>query len=143
MRIDGLLRSILVVPKNLQGTVTSRLKVMGGMDISERKIPQDGRANVRVKNGDMDLRMSTIPTIHGEKIVIRLLDKSSQILTPKGLGLEGAELEKFKMLLSYKNGVVLLTGPTGSGKSSTMATMVRLLNKDEVNICLLYTSRCV
>ena len=81
MRIDGLLKTIMSVPKNLQSSVISRLKIMGNMDITERKVPQDGRSNVRIKNSDIDLRMSTIPTINGEKFVIRILDKNSQLLS--------------------------------------------------------------
>ena len=134
MRIDGVMRNVMTVPKELQASVISRLKVMGGMDIAERKVPQDGRANVQVKQKDVDLRMSTLPTIYGEKLVIRLLDKDSQLLDKKALGLEGEELEKFNTLLASQSGVVLIVGPTGSGKSSTMYTMLRELNVPDVNI---------
>ena len=137
MRVDGILRNVLTVPRNLQGSVISRLKVMGGMNASERKIPQDGRANVRVKQSDIDLRISTLPTIFGEKMVIRLLDKSSQILTPQGIGLDAHNLERFQRLMRSSSGVILISGPTGSGKSSTMSTMVRQLNTESVNIVTL------
>lgn len=137
MRVDGVLRNVLTVPRNLQGSIISRLKVMGGMNTSERKVPQDGRANVTVKQNDIDLRISTLPTIYGEKMVIRLLDKSNQILTPAGIGLEGENLERYRKLMQSTSGVFLIAGPTGSGKSSTMSTMVRELNTESVNVVTL------
>lgn len=137
MRIDGLLRNILTVPKDLQSSVISRLKVMGGMDIAERKVPQDGRAAVRIKSADIDLRISTLPTIYGEKIVIRLLDKAHGLLDKSGIGLEGENLKKYDRLLANSSGVVLIVGPTGSGKSSTMYTMIRQLNTEQVNLVTL------
>ncbi len=137
MRIDGVMRNIMTVPKELQASVLSRLKVMGGMDIAERKIPQDGRANVQIKQQDVDLRMSTLPTIHGEKLVIRVLDKNAALLTKTALGLSGEELKKYDRLLSMGSGVVLIVGPTGSGKSSTMYAMLRERNTPEVNIITL------
>lgn len=137
MRIDGLMRSIMTVPKELQASVISRLKIMGGLDISERKIPQDGRSNVRVKQADIDLRLSTLPTIYGEKIVIRLLNKDSQLLDKEKIGLVGEDLEKYLYLIGNRSGVVLIAGPTGSGKSSTMYTMIRELNTEEVNLVTL------
>jgi type IV pilus assembly protein PilB len=109
--------------------VISRLKIMGGMDITERRIPQDGRSAVRVRDKDVDLRMSTLPTIYGEKFVIRLLDKDSQLLTKEKIGLAGDDLKKYMSLIRRPAGVVLIVGPTGSGKSSTMYTMIRELNR--------------
>ncbi len=137
MRVDGMLRNVLTVPKELEGSVISRLKVMGNMDTSERKIPQDGRANVRVKTKDIDLRISTLPTIYGEKMVIRLLDKSTQILSSQGIGLDEESEKRYELLMRNNNGVFLIAGPTGSGKSTTMSTMVRQLNREEVNIITL------
>lgn len=137
MRIDGVMRNILNVPKNLQSSVISRLKIMGSMDISERKKPQDGRSSVRIKQNDYDLRMSTLPTIYGEKFVIRVLDKSSQLLNKNSLGFEGVDLEKYNNLIQNSSGVVLIVGPTGSGKSSTMYTMIRELNTEQVNLVTL------
>ncbi|MDO4197863.1 MAG: GspE/PulE family protein [Erysipelotrichaceae bacterium] len=137
MRIDGVMRSMLSVPKNLQSSVISRMKVMGNMDIAEKKVPQDGRANITIKSKDVDLRISTLPTINGEKVVIRLLDKTAQILEAEALGLHGKDLDKFNDLLKAKSGVILIVGPTGSGKSSTMSTMLSKLNKDDVNITTL------
>ena len=84
MRIDGLMRNVLTVPRDLQGSVISRLKIMSGMNIAEHRVPQDGRANVRLKSHDLDLRVSTLPTIYGESVVIRLLDKSNALLNPEG-----------------------------------------------------------
>jgi type IV pilus assembly protein PilB len=137
MRIDGLLHHIMEIPHNLQDAVITRLKVMGGMDISEHRVPLDGRSNVLIKNRDIDLRMSTLPTIYGEKVVIRLLDKSSQILTKEKIGLSGHDLKKYVKLISFPSGVVLMVGPTGSGKSSTMYTIIDELNKETVNLVTL------
>lgn len=137
MRVDGVLRGVLVVPRNLQGSVISRLKVMGGMNTAERKIPQDGRANVRIKQSDIDLRISTLPTIYGEKMVVRLLDKSTQFLSREGIGLDAGSLERYDRLLRSTSGVILIAGPTGSGKSSTMSAMVRELNTESVNLITL------
>lgn len=137
MRIDGLMRNILSVPKEFQSSVISRLKVMGGMYISEKRIPQDGRVNITNKNRDIDLRISTLPTIHGEKIVIRLLDKNTQLLDKTAIGITGADAEKYDELMNTQSGVVLIAGPTGSGKSSTMYTMIRSLNTEQVNLITL------
>ena len=137
MRIDGVLRTILTVPKELQASVISRLKIMGGMNTSERRVPQDGRANIRLKKQDIDLRINTLPTIHGETVVIRLLDKNESLFDPKGIGLAGSNLEKYNRLIHANNGMVLIVGPTGSGKSSTMYTMIRELNDDSVNLVTL------
>lgn len=137
MRIDGMMRNVMVVPKDLQSSVISRLKIMGGMDISERRVPQDGRSAVSVRQKDYDLRMSTLPTIYGEKFVIRILDKSSTLLNKDAVGLAGADLEKYEKLLEAPSGVILVAGPTGSGKSSTMYTMIRELNTEQVNLITL------
>ena len=137
LRVDGMLRNVLTVPKELENSVISRLKVMGQMDTSERRVPQDGRANVRSKGKDIDLRISTLPTIFGEKVVLRLLDKSVQFLTREGIGLDGESNQQLDTLMRNNTGVFLITGPTGSGKSSTMSMMVRELNKPEVNIVTL------
>lgn len=137
MRIDGVMRTILTVPKELQASVISRLKIMGGMNTSERRIPQDGRANIRLKKQDIDLRMNTLPTIHGESVVIRLLDKNEELADPEGIGLTGENLVKYRKLIESNNGMVLIVGPTGSGKSSTMYTMIRQLNTDSVNLITL------
>ncbi|MCI5792530.1 MAG: Flp pilus assembly complex ATPase component TadA [Lachnospiraceae bacterium] len=137
MRIDGVLHDILTVPKKLQNSVISRIKIMVDMDIAEKRIPQDGRANVRVKGRDFDLRVSTLPTKYGEKIVIRFLEKSAALLTKEGIGLTGKYLDEYNRLLKNANGVILLCGPTGSGKSTTMYAMINELNREEVNVVTL------
>ena len=137
MRIDGLLRRVLTVPAELQSTVISRLKIMGGMDIAERKVPQDGHAMLRVKGSEIDLRISSMPTVYGEKIVLRLLNKTSQLLSRDAIGLEGEDLEYYRTLLKNPSGVILLVGPTGSGKSTTMCVMLHDLAREEVNIVTL------
>ena len=134
MRIDGLLRRVLTVPAELQNTVISRLKIMGGMNIAEHKIPQDGQALVQVKGHALDLRISSMPTVYGEKIVLRLLDKSAQGMSKEAIGLEGRDLECYKALLKNTSGVILLVGPTGSGKSTTMCAMLQDLAREEINI---------
>ena len=137
MRIDGLLRRILTVPADLQNTVISRLKIMGGMNIAEHKVPQDGHAMASVRGHSLDLRISSMPTVYGEKIVLRLLDKSAQALSKGELGLEGRDLENYNALLKNSSGVILLVGPTGSGKSTTMCNMLRDLSREEINIVTL------
>ena len=137
MRIDGLLRRVLTVPAELQSTVISRLKIMGGMDIAERKVPQDGHAMLRVQGSEIDIRITSMPTVYGEKIVLRLLNKTSQLLSRDAIGLEGDDLESYQALLRNTGGVILLVGPTGSGKSTTMCVMLRDLAREEVNIVTL------
>ena len=137
MRIDGMMRDILTIPKELQNSVISRIKIMSSLDISERRIPQDGRFNVRVKDKDIDLRISTLPTIYGEKIVARLLDKSGGKISKEAIGMTGADLEKYEKLIRMRAGVILIVGPTGSGKSTTMYAMIDDLNTKEVNLVTL------
>ena len=137
MRIDGVLRRVFTVPRATQAAVIARIKVMGNMNIAEHKIPLDGRSNIRVNDKDVDLRISTLPTVYGEKVVIRLLNKSSSLLNTKGIGLTDKNLKKFNALLENSNGVILIVGPTGSGKSSSMYTMIGRLNTDEVNLVTL------
>ncbi len=137
MRIDGLMRDVLTVPKDIQAAVISRIKIMSGLDIAEKRIPQDGRFNVRIKERDFDLRVSTLPTVYGEKVVARLLDKSGGRVTKDALGLEGSDLQKYDDMLKNRNGVILLVGPTGSGKTTTMYAMINQLNTPEVNMVTL------
>lgn len=137
MRIDGRLHKILEIPRDLQDSVVSRMKIMGNMDIAERRIPQDGRAQMKLKSRDVDLRLSTLPTIYGEKVVIRILNREASMLDRAGIGITAEDSKKFDRLLSHNSGVILIVGPTGSGKSSTMYTMIRELNKEEVNLITL------
>ncbi len=136
-RVDGVLHRVFDIPKDLQASVISRVKVMCGMDVTERRVPQDGRAIVRVKMAEVDLRVSTLPTVKGEKIVIRLLDRSQRLNTAEELGFSGVNLELFNKLLEGRQGLILMAGPTGSGKSSTQFAMIEALNTDEVNITTL------
>ncbi len=137
MRIDGLLRDILTVPRELQSAVIARIKVMSNLDITERRVPQDGRFNVKMQGKDIDLRISTLPTVYGEKIVARLLDKSGGRLDRNSIGLSDEDMQKYERLIKIKNGVILIVGPTGSGKSTTMYSMINDLNSREVNMITL------
>ena len=137
MRIDGLMRDILTVPKDVQASVISRIKIMSSLNIAEHRVPQDGRFNVRIKDRDIDLRISTLPTVHGEKVVARLLDKSGGRVTKEAVGLTGSDLKKYDEMLKNRNGVILLVGPTGSGKTTTMYAMINQLNTPEVNLVTL------
>ncbi|MCR4771717.1 MAG: GspE/PulE family protein [Oscillospiraceae bacterium] len=137
MRIDGVMRQIMNVPKDVQSSVISRVKIMAGLDIAEHRVPQDGRFNVSVKDKDIDMRVSTLPTVFGEKIVLRLLDKSNGRVTKEAVGLTGADLEKYDEMLKLHSGVILLVGPTGSGKTTTMYAMINQLNTEDVNLVTL------
>ena len=137
MRMDGILRQVFQVPRSSQNGVIARIKVMGNMNLAEHKVPLDGRSNVRIGQKEIDLRISTLPTVYGEKVVIRLLSKSASLLSTEGIGLTGNNLQKFERLLENSNGVILLVGPTGSGKSSTMYTMISRLSTEEVNLVTL------
>ena len=137
MRIDGVMQEILTVPKDIQSSVISRIKIMSAMDIAERRVPQDGRFNVQMKEKAVDLRVSTLPTVFGEKIVLRLLDKSGGYVTREAMGLSGPDLVHYEELLKIPNGVILIVGPTGSGKSTTMYGIINELNTKEVNLVTL------
>ena len=137
MRIDGIMQDILTVPRDLQNSVLSRIKIMAGLNIAERRVPQDGRFNVRVKDKNIDLRISTLPTVYGEKIVARLLDKSGGRIALEAIGLTEEGLAAIKNLLKYRNGVILVVGPTGSGKTTTMYSMIHEINTRDVNLVTL------
>ena len=135
LRVDGRLNTILEIPSDLQGAVISRFKVMAGMNIAERRIPQDGRAMMRRPDGtDIDMRLNALPTIHGEKIVIRLLMRDKTYLTREGIGITKRDNAKFDRILKNTSGVILIVGPTGSGKTSTLYTMIHELKQDTVNM---------
>lgn len=137
MRIDGQLHSILKIPGDLKDSVVSRLKVMGHLDIVERRVPQDGRAEVKLKSQYIDLRMSTLPTIFGEKVVVRLLARDENMLDRKGIGIMNEDSDKLDRMLANTSGVILIVGPTGSGKSSTMYTLVKELLSESTNLITL------
>lgn len=135
MRIDGALRSIITVPRELQQSVLSRIKIMAQLDIAQKNLPQDGRINVTVQQETIDLRVSTLPTIYGEKIVIRLLRQDPEMITLDGIGLRGENRSRFLELLEgTTEGVLLIVGPTGSGKTSTLYTMIDHKKSEEVNL---------
>lgn len=134
-RVDGVLRQIVEYPHNIHPAVVSRIKIMSNLKIDEQRMPQDGRSTVTTKDGrEMDLRISTLPTVKGEKVVMRIQDKSRKIPDLPDLGLQGNALHFFEEALSLPNGIILTTGPTGSGKTTTMYSALSRLNKIEVNI---------
>lgn len=133
-RIDGRLQEVTTPPKRLQAAITSRIKIMAEMNIAERRLPQDGRIRLRVGERDLDLRISTIPTLHGESVVMRLLDKGGARLDLEELGMDGATLERFERLIEAPHGVLLVTGPTGSGKTTTLYAALERLNAQENKI---------
>ena len=134
-RVDGVLRQIVEYPHNIHPAVVSRVKIMSNLRIDEQRIPQDGRCAVTTKDGrDMDLRISTLPTVNGEKVVMRIQDRSRKIPDLPELGLQGTSLKFFEEALSLPNGIILTTGPTGSGKTTTMYSALARINKIEVNI---------
>ncbi|WP_408069802.1 GspE/PulE family protein [Butyrivibrio sp. JL13D10] len=137
MRIDGVLRDILKVPKDITAAVIARIKTMSGMDVAEKRIPQDGRFAVSVLNKSLDMRVSTLPIAWGEKVVCRLLDKSNTEIDKEMLGLSPDDMVKYEKLIHYKNGIMLLVGPTGSGKTTTMYAMLNELNTRDVNLVTL------
>jgi type IV pilus assembly protein PilB len=134
MRVDGILRELAHVPTELQTTVISRLKVLADMDIAERRKPQDGRIVVRVGKKNIDLRISTLPTHHGEKMVIRLLDPSAPRLRFRDLGMSANMCEALNRLIGRPQGMLLVTGPTGSGKTTTLYAALNQLRSPSVNI---------
>lgn len=134
-RVDGVLREVVEYPVNLHPAVVSRVKIMSNLKIDEQRLPQDGRADVTTADGkEMDLRISTIPTVNGEKIVMRIQDKSRKIPDLPDLGIEGTSLRNLEEALQSPNGIIINTGPTGSGKTTTLYSCLTRLNKPEVNI---------
>ena len=137
MRIDGQPHRILTIPRNLQDSVIARVKIMARLNIVEKRVPQDGRARLRIKGEDIDMRVNTLPTIYGEKIVIRLLRRDPKLLDRRGIGMPEAEDRKVDRLLSLTSGVIMIVGPTGSGKSSTMYTLIREILSEASNLITL------
>lgn len=133
-RIDGVLQDSIKLPKWTQPIIISRIKVLGSMDISEKRLPQDGRIKVRSKNISVDLRVSTLPTYYGEKAVIRILNKEEGFLSMEDLGFEGKNLNIINSFIKQPQGMILFTGPTGSGKTSSLYACLKEVRSDEVNI---------
>jgi type II secretory ATPase GspE/PulE/Tfp pilus assembly ATPase PilB-like protein/ActR/RegA family two-component response regulator len=133
-RIDGVLRQTMVLPKAAGVPLVSRVKIMAQLDIADRLRPQDGRARVAVSGNRVDLRVSTLPASQGEKVVIRILDQRSTVLSLDGLGMNADELERIQTLLQSREGIILVTGPTGSGKTTTLYSMLRTIQARGLNI---------
>ena len=133
-RVDGVLREVIEYDKSLLGAITARLKIMSGMDISEKRKPQDGRITIIVDNREYDIRVSNLPTVYGEKVVMRLASKEGFKKQKSDLGFTPTDLVKFDNILKNPHGIILVTGPTGSGKSTTLYTALSSLNSEEVNI---------
>jgi general secretion pathway protein E len=133
-RIDGVLYNVLTPPKRLQASIISRIKIMGGLNIAEKRLPQDGRISIKIAGRDVDIRVSAIPTAHGERLVLRLLDKGNLLLQLPEIGLDQERLKVLHQLIHLSHGIVLVTGPTGSGKTTTLYAALNTINAPEKNI---------
>ena len=134
VRVDGIMQDITTVPRRMAAGVVSRVKIMAELDISERRLPQDGRVSLTVDSRHIDLRVVTLPSVHGESIVMRILDKDSVVMKLEKLGMADTERERFEHAFHETHGAVLVTGPTGSGKSTTLYAALLALNTPEKNI---------
>jgi len=134
MRIDGVLYDMESIPRRAQEAIVSRVKVMGKMDIAERRLPQDGRASIRIGDGDVDVRISTVPVAGGERIVFRILDKTTKVYSLDDIGLEEDAERTIRRYINYSHGVIFVTGPTGSGKTTTLYACLDAINAPELNI---------
>ncbi|MHC4354585.1 MAG: GspE/PulE family protein, partial [Planctomycetota bacterium] len=134
MRVDGILRDMVPPAKRMQAAVIARIKIVARMDIAERRLPQDGRFKMKISGKAIDVRVSTIPTIYGEKVVMRILDASAVKHDLDALGVEPQYLDQFKEQLSSPHGIVIVTGPTGSGKSTTLYSALNYLKDPTKNI---------
>lgn len=130
-RVDGVLHEVPGPPKRLQGPVTSRIKIMAKLDIAEKRLPQDGRIRLNLKGRDVDFRVSTMPSLYGESVVLRILDKSSLLLGLDKLGFSPEDEARFERLINLPNGILLVTGPTGSGKTTTLYSSLNSINKPD------------
>src|SRR5207248_4057679 len=119
-RVDGVLQEVIRPPKRFQNSIISRVKIMGGLNIAEKRLPQDGRIRVKLAGRDIAIRLSTTPIVYGERIVMRLLDKSAVLLDLAEIGMDADQLAKMESLIHKSHGIVLVTGPTGSGKTTTL-----------------------
>lgn len=133
-RIDGILHKVRELPRRVQAALISRIKTMADMDITERRVPQDGRIQINLNGKAIDMRVSTLPNVNGEKVTIRLLDKGNLLMDIKDLGFQPKIEEEFAKLINSPVGIILITGPTGSGKSSTLYTVINELNDESKNI---------
>jgi type IV pilus assembly protein PilB len=133
-RIDGVLHEIMRSPKNIQAGVISRLKIMADINIAERRIPQDGRLSVNVSGKKIDLRVATLPTVWGEKVVMRVLDNSTAMLNLADLGFSQANYDRYAVSFTKPYGMILVTGPTGSGKSTTLYATLNIVSRPEINV---------
>ena len=133
-RVDGILREVLRPNRRLSSLLVSRIKVMAKLDIAEKRVPQDGRISLRIAGRAVDVRVSTLPNAHGERAVLRLLDKSENKITLQSVGMEGQTLSKLKHLIAQPHGIILVTGPTGSGKTTTLYAALNHLDSSQHNI---------
>lgn len=133
-RVDGTLREVVQPNRALHAALISRLKIMAELDIAEKRLPQDGRISLRLGTRAIDVRVSTLPSAHGERAVLRLLDKSESKLTLEAVGMQGATLQRFEQLIGQPHGIVLVTGPTGSGKTTTLYAALQRLDAQQLNI---------
>lgn len=133
-RIDGQLQEVMRAARQTLPAIITRIKIMSNLNIAERRLPQDGRVMLTVDNKDIDMRVSVLPTVFGEKIVIRVLNKSNFIITKAGLGIDEVNLKKLENMITIPHGIILITGPTGSGKSTTLYTLLNELNTEDKNI---------
>jgi general secretion pathway protein E len=133
-RIDGVLHDVSRPPRPYQAAVVSRIKIMADLNIAERRVPQDGRIRLRLSEREVDVRVSTLPSIHGESVVLRILDRGTRIPDLEGLGMEPALLESFRQVIRQPNGIVLVTGPTGSGKTTTLYAGLEEVHSPDVKV---------
>jgi general secretion pathway protein E len=133
-RLDGILYDMLAPPKHIQSTLISRVKIMAGLNIAEKRLPQDGRIEIKIGDRDVDIRVSTIPIAFGERVVLRLLDKSNVVLRLSDLGMPEEALRQFYELIKSSHGILLVTGPTGSGKTTTLYSALSTINNPDINI---------
>jgi general secretion pathway protein E len=133
-RLDGILYDMLTPPKHIQSTLISRIKIMAGMNIAEKRLPQDGRIEIKIGDRDVDIRASTIPIAFGERVVLRLLDKRNVLLGLSDIGMPEDGLRRFHELIKSSHGIILVTGPTGSGKTTTLYSALSTINNPDINI---------
>ena len=127
-RIDGILYDMLTPPRWIHAALISRIKVMARLNIAERRLPQDGRIEIKIGNQEIDVRVSTLPTTFGERVVLRLLNKSKSLIGLAELGLSADRLEQLRGLIAAPNGIILVTGPTGSGKTTTLYAVLQSIS---------------